>query len=119
MGDDWIPEGLFALQPFTRNFFENTATVQVRVLSLSLNAGYNLESPKIMVDWLVSIICMRLSSCICSLILNRELCEAFPSNWTEHNIVPIFKSKGSMIPNNYRTLMPKLYGSIRESELSV
>ena len=69
MGDDWIPEGLFALQPLTRNFFENTATVQVRVLSLSLslNADNNLGSPKVVIDWLVSIISMPLSSCICSL----------------------------------------------------
>ena len=72
-----------------------------------------------MIDWLVSIIPMPLSSCICSLILNRELCGAIPSNWTEHGIVPIFKSKGSMIPNNYRTLMAKLYGSIQKSPYNV
>jgi heme A synthase len=29
MGDDWIPEGLMDMKPFFRNFFENTATVQV------------------------------------------------------------------------------------------
>ncbi|XP_057814096.2 cytochrome c oxidase assembly protein COX15 isoform X2 [Cryptomeria japonica] len=28
MGDKWIPDGLFELKPFMRNFFENTATVQ-------------------------------------------------------------------------------------------
>ncbi|XP_002986506.2 cytochrome c oxidase assembly protein COX15 [Selaginella moellendorffii] len=28
MGDDWIPEGILALQPTIKNFFENTATVQ-------------------------------------------------------------------------------------------
>lgn len=29
MGDTWIPEGIFEMSPFIRNFFENTATVQV------------------------------------------------------------------------------------------
>ncbi|KAG0623141.1 hypothetical protein M758_3G151100 [Ceratodon purpureus] len=29
MGDDWIPEGLMDMKPFFRNFFENTATVQL------------------------------------------------------------------------------------------
>jgi len=28
MGDDWLPTGLMALDPFWRNFFDNTATVQ-------------------------------------------------------------------------------------------
>ena len=28
MGDTWIPEGMFDLEPLWRNFFENTATVQ-------------------------------------------------------------------------------------------
>eukprot|EP00250_Pteridium_aquilinum_P010977 c19760_g1_i1 orf=330-1700(-) len=37
MNDQWIPEGLFELQPWTRNFFENTATVQLdhRVLAIT------------------------------------------------------------------------------------
>lgn len=29
MGDTWIPEDVFAMEPFIRNFFENTSTVQV------------------------------------------------------------------------------------------
>lgn len=29
MGDKWIPDGLFELKPTIRNFFENTATVQL------------------------------------------------------------------------------------------
>ncbi len=28
MGENWIPPGILALEPFWRNFFENTATVQ-------------------------------------------------------------------------------------------
>jgi len=28
MGDDWLPPGLMALDPFWRNFFDNIATVQ-------------------------------------------------------------------------------------------
>lgn len=28
MGEDWVPPGLMALDPFWRNFFDNTATVQ-------------------------------------------------------------------------------------------
>ncbi len=28
MGDDWLPAGLLSLDPFWRNFFDNTATVQ-------------------------------------------------------------------------------------------
>jgi cytochrome c oxidase assembly protein subunit 15 len=28
MGDHWLPPGLFALEPFWRNFFDNTTTVQ-------------------------------------------------------------------------------------------
>lgn len=37
MGDNWIPEGLLNLAPAWRNFFENTATVQLdhRVLAIS------------------------------------------------------------------------------------
>ena len=37
MGDSLVPEGLFALSPFWRNFFENTTTVQFdhRLLALS------------------------------------------------------------------------------------
>lgn len=33
MGDTWIPEGILSLKPLVRNFFENTATVQVEFLS--------------------------------------------------------------------------------------
>lgn len=29
MGDTWIPEDVFSMEPFIRNFFENTSTVQV------------------------------------------------------------------------------------------
>jgi cytochrome c oxidase assembly protein subunit 15 len=29
MGDTWIPEDVFAMEPFIRNFFENTSTVQL------------------------------------------------------------------------------------------
>ncbi|KAL9241855.1 hypothetical protein vseg_015917 [Gypsophila vaccaria] len=29
MGDTWIPEGVLSMQPLMRNFFENTATVQL------------------------------------------------------------------------------------------
>ncbi|XP_057814122.1 cytochrome c oxidase assembly protein COX15 isoform X5 [Cryptomeria japonica] len=37
MGDKWIPDGLFELKPFMRNFFENTATVQLdhRLLAMT------------------------------------------------------------------------------------
>jgi heme a synthase len=37
MGDDWLPDGLLELEPAYRNFFENTATVQLdhRVLALT------------------------------------------------------------------------------------
>ncbi|XP_048598831.1 cytochrome c oxidase assembly protein COX15-like isoform X3 [Brassica napus] len=29
MGDTWIPDGIFEMKPLIRNFFENTATVQL------------------------------------------------------------------------------------------
>ena len=29
MGDTWVPEDVFSMEPFVRNFFENTSTVQV------------------------------------------------------------------------------------------
>ncbi|PWZ57109.1 Cytochrome c oxidase assembly protein COX15 [Zea mays] len=29
MGDSWIPEDVFSMEPFVRNFFENTSTVQL------------------------------------------------------------------------------------------
>lgn len=32
MGDTWIPEGVLIMKPVIRNFFENTATVQVSAL---------------------------------------------------------------------------------------
>jgi heme a synthase len=37
MGDEWIPSGMYSLDPIWRNFFENTATVQFdhRILALS------------------------------------------------------------------------------------
>ena len=37
MGDDWLPPGMFALEPAWRNFFDNIATVQFdhRVLAIS------------------------------------------------------------------------------------
>ncbi len=37
MGDEWVPEGILAMTPLWRNFFENTATVQFdhRVLALT------------------------------------------------------------------------------------
>jgi hypothetical protein len=33
MGDTWIPEDVFDMKPLIRNFFENTSTVQVFILS--------------------------------------------------------------------------------------
>lgn len=35
MGDSWIPEDVFSMEPFIRNFFENTSTVQV-IVSLNV-----------------------------------------------------------------------------------
>ncbi|KAH8940037.1 hypothetical protein BDL97_15G066900 [Sphagnum fallax] len=37
MGDHWLPEGLMEMKPFFRNFFENTATVQLqhRILAMT------------------------------------------------------------------------------------
>ncbi|KAL3688242.1 hypothetical protein R1sor_014551 [Riccia sorocarpa] len=37
MGDTWIPEGLLEMKPVIRNFFENTATVQMdhRILAIT------------------------------------------------------------------------------------
>ncbi len=37
MGDDWIPPGIMALEPFWRNFFDNATTVQFnhRVLAIT------------------------------------------------------------------------------------
>ncbi|XP_034678794.1 cytochrome c oxidase assembly protein COX15 [Vitis riparia] len=29
MGDNWIPDDIFSMEPFIRNFFENTSTVQL------------------------------------------------------------------------------------------
>lgn len=34
MGDSWIPEDVFSMEPFIRNFFENTSTVQVTFLAV-------------------------------------------------------------------------------------
>lgn len=31
MGDSWIPEDVLSMKPVIRNFFENTATVQVEI----------------------------------------------------------------------------------------
>ncbi|MBW7859482.1 MAG: COX15/CtaA family protein [Rhodocyclaceae bacterium] len=41
MGGQWIPDGIFALQPGWRNFFENFITAQFthRILAISLLAG--------------------------------------------------------------------------------
>ena len=41
MGDGWIPPGLMALEPFWRNFFDNTTTVQFdhRVLAITTLAA--------------------------------------------------------------------------------
>eukprot|EP00252_Welwitschia_mirabilis_P027289 TRINITY_DN9328_c0_g1_i1.p1 TRINITY_DN9328_c0_g1~~TRINITY_DN9328_c0_g1_i1.p1 ORF type:complete len:470 (-),score=51.27 TRINITY_DN9328_c0_g1_i1:45-1454(-) len=41
MGDNWIPGGLFDLKPLIRNFFENTATVQLdhRILATATLAS--------------------------------------------------------------------------------
>lgn len=33
MGDTWIPEDVLDMKPLIRNFFENTSTVQVLILS--------------------------------------------------------------------------------------
>lgn len=56
-------------------------------------------------------------------VFNRAICEGFPTSWTEHIIVPLFKSGDPMVPGNYRTIMighylAKIYGSILELELS-
>lgn len=42
MGDQWIPDGIFDMEPTYKNFFENTPLVQFdhRVLALSTFAGY-------------------------------------------------------------------------------
>ncbi|CAI0409949.1 unnamed protein product [Linum tenue] len=37
MGDTWIPDGIFEMKPLIRNFFENTATVQVISLGFLLS----------------------------------------------------------------------------------
>ncbi|XP_039801179.1 cytochrome c oxidase assembly protein COX15-like isoform X1 [Panicum virgatum] len=37
MGDTWIPEDIFCMEPFIRNFFENTATVQVTFFPLMIS----------------------------------------------------------------------------------
>ena len=49
--------------------------------------------------------------------------EGFPTSWTEHIIVLIFKSEDPMMPNNYMTIISgyyvaKLYSFILDSELS-
>ena len=36
MGDDWIPDEVLAMVPVWKNFFENTATVQVRTKYISI-----------------------------------------------------------------------------------
>lgn len=42
MGDDWIPDGLFELEPKYRNFFENVPLVQLdhRLLAMTTITGY-------------------------------------------------------------------------------
>lgn len=55
MGDHWVPEGLMDMKPFFRNFFENTATVQLdhRILAtttLTSIAGMWLATRKLPVD---------------------------------------------------------------------
>ncbi|TMW64186.1 hypothetical protein Poli38472_012808 [Pythium oligandrum] len=42
MGDDWIPDGLFEMEPWYKNFFENVPLVQLdhRVLAMSTITGY-------------------------------------------------------------------------------
>ena len=37
MGDTWIPQDVFCMEPFIRNFFENTATVQVTFFPLMIS----------------------------------------------------------------------------------
>ncbi|GLE08102.1 hypothetical protein PINS_up019064 [Pythium insidiosum] len=41
MGDQWIPDGLFDMDPWYKNFFENTPLVQLdhRILAMSTLAG--------------------------------------------------------------------------------
>lgn len=51
MGEHWIPSGMFSMQPFWRNMFENTTTVQFdhRVLALTtfaLIVLYRFRVPK-------------------------------------------------------------------------
>ena len=53
----------------------------------------------------------------------RTVCEGFPTSWTEHTIVPTFKSKDPMMWDNYRAIIighywAMLYASILELELS-
>lgn len=51
MGDSWIPDDIFDMEPLIRNFFENTSTVQVNcfecwikfLLSLPI-CGTNIQS---------------------------------------------------------------------------
>ena len=45
MGDYWLPPGLFALEPFWRNFFDNATTVQfdhrlLAITTLALIVAY-------------------------------------------------------------------------------
>ncbi|KAL2630335.1 hypothetical protein R1flu_015021 [Riccia fluitans] len=44
MGDTWVPDGLLEMKPFIRNFFENTATVQMdhRILALTTLSSIGL-----------------------------------------------------------------------------
>ena len=37
MGDNWIPDDVLSMEPFIRNFFENTSTVQVLLHTSLLN----------------------------------------------------------------------------------
>ena len=57
-------------------------------------------------------------------IFNRATCKGFPTSWTKHTIVLIFKSVYHMISRNYKTLMirhylTKPYGANLELELSL
>lgn len=42
MGDEWIPEGILAMEPIHRNFFENTACVQFDHRMLAMTTATSL-----------------------------------------------------------------------------
>ena len=58
-----------------------------------------------------------------AVLLNKAMCEGFPSKWSKSIIIPILKSGDPMEPRNYCTIMightlARLFASILEQELS-